>query len=155
MMVHALLPGWSTIQLATNHSEASRSKVPPGSSGLNLQYVAPASRSTGDHPSTTSGIAIHVHGIRCCQNSRSPSFVGRLACTQHILTGLLPMRVAPMSAAKKMYWAAWMARFVGHLYQDLRKRTLKTCTCVSHMMQGSEHDVHGAQSLKAFGDPPS
>ncbi len=38
-----------------------------------------------------------------------------------------------MSAAKKMYWAAWMARFVGHLYQDLRKRTLKTCTCVSHM----------------------
>lgn len=43
-----------------------------------------------------------------------------------------------MSNAKKMYWPAWMARLVGHLYQDLRKRTLSTCTCSSRRTPISE-----------------
>ena len=37
MMVHALLPGCSTMQEATNHSEARRSKEPPAESDPSRQ----------------------------------------------------------------------------------------------------------------------
>ena len=42
MMVQALLPGCSTMQDATNQSEARRSKEPPPESESSRQYVAPA-----------------------------------------------------------------------------------------------------------------
>lgn len=84
-MVHALLPGCSTMQLATNHSEASRSKVPPGNSGLNRQYVAPASHNPGvihlASPSTPALAA--AHNCRGVKSAANPE------CTQHFLTGLI------------------------------------------------------------------
>ena len=43
-MVQALLPGCSTMQDATNQSEARRSKEPPPESEPSRQYVAPAQR---------------------------------------------------------------------------------------------------------------
>ena len=45
MMVQALLPGCSTMQLATNQRDAWRSKAPPVTVPLNRQYVAPARHS--------------------------------------------------------------------------------------------------------------
>ena len=42
MMVQALLPGCSTMQEATNHRDARRSKDPPPESDPSRQYVAPA-----------------------------------------------------------------------------------------------------------------
>ena len=42
MMVQALLPGCSTMQEATNHRDARRSKEPPPVSDPSRQYVAPA-----------------------------------------------------------------------------------------------------------------
>lgn len=44
MMVQALLPGCSTMQEATNHRDARRSKEPPPVSDPRRQYVAPAPR---------------------------------------------------------------------------------------------------------------
>ena len=54
---------------------------------------------------------------------------------------------SPMSSAKKMYCAAWMARLTGQRYQERRKRMLSTCTWYhgwSHLVRRRRVDAAAA-----------
>lgn len=58
------------------------------------------------------------------------------------------MMSTPMSRAKKMYWAPWMARLTGQRYQERRKRRLSTCTCMIQYASQSGWDPYNRSSLK-------
>ncbi len=62
MMVQALLPGCSTMQEATNHREARRSKEPPPESDPSRQYVAPAPASSHVSINAPAGSGATLHG---------------------------------------------------------------------------------------------